>query len=90
MRRYDSEKTLFYVDPPYSARGRGAQAGYRHEMSDEDHQALLGMLVGLKGLWLSGYESQFYDGLADWERYERQARVNGAGSAGEVLWVKGA
>ena len=60
-------------------------------MSDADHKALLGLLRGLKGVVvLSGYESQLYnDALADWERYERQARVDGAGSAGEVLWVKG-
>lgn len=93
LRRYDSEKALFYVDPPYP-RGVRVRRGmsYRHEMSDADHEALLGLLRELKGIVvLSGYASELYDeALADWERYERQARVDGAGSAGEVLWVKGA
>ena len=91
IRRYDSEKTLFYVDPPYPRGVRGRRGeGYRHEMAMTDHEALLGLLRGLKGIVvLSGYASELYDeNLADWERYERKARVDGSGSAVEVLWVK--
>ncbi len=90
IRKYDSANTLFYIDPPYvqSTRGRGAQAGYRHEMSDEEHLGLLEMLVGLEGqVVVSGYASELYDGmLSSWKRHVRKARINGAGSAVEVLW----
>lgn len=40
--RLDSENTLFYVDPPYVriTRGSHAKDGYRHEMTDNDHEQL--------------------------------------------------
>ena len=90
LKRYDGEKTLFYVDPPYprGLRERTA-AGYRHEMDDEEHEALLILLRSLKGqVVVSGYASALYDeALSGWVRMERRARVDGSGSAVEVLWL---
>ena len=91
MRRYDLERTLFYVDPPYYSETRvfGARSAYSHEMEHGDHVELLGVLKGLKGMVaLSGYRCELYDDeLGEWTRYDRSFRVNGSGSRMESLWL---
>jgi len=70
--RYDTPKTLFYCDPPYIPETRKA-GGYTHEMTAEDHQELVTLLLSLKGkVVLSGYNHPNYDPLeqAGWERYD--------------------
>lgn len=96
MRQHDSAQTLHFVDPPYlhETRVRGAQYGryYRHEMSDEDHQALLTVLLDLDGfVVLSGYPSDLYDqALAGWEQHSTGSRIS-AGRGGavrmECVWL---
>lgn len=89
--RYDSPETLFYLDPPYpaSTRGRWAKHAYRFEITDRQHLVLAEMVHSLQGMViLSGYQCELYDqAYSDWERIDRKARVNGAGSAVESLWV---
>ena len=90
--KYDSEEALFYVDPPYvaSTRGRWAQNGYRHEMSEADHVELLTGLVDWCSaqVILSGYRNEIYDDiLSGWTRKDRRTRVNGPGSAVESIWM---
>jgi DNA adenine methylase len=94
--RYDGRDTLFYCDPPYVpatrsslAGGRGATHGYRHELSDADHLALLRRLRQLDGLVaLSAYPSPIYDAeLAGWSRRQCAARADGGVSRTEVLWL---
>jgi len=46
--RYDTEETLFYVDPPYPLSTRGCSQ-YTHEMSDSDHSDLIKILLSIKG-----------------------------------------
>lgn len=91
MVRYDGDRALFYVDPPYVAetRGRWARHAYSHELSDGDHVRLAEVLHGLEGMVvISGYRCGLYDGLfGDWERFDRVSRVNGPGSAVESLWL---
>lgn len=91
IRRYDLERTLFYVDPPYypDTRRREARTAYSHEMSHDDHAALLRVLKGLRGMVaLSGYRCELYDDeLAGWTRHDRSFRVNGDGSRIESLWL---
>lgn len=67
--RYDAKNVLFYVDPPYLPETRKAH-GYRHEMTPDDHAALLQLLRGVSGMViLSGYRSPLYDEmLTDWAR----------------------
>lgn len=38
IRRYDSEQTLFYCDPPYPHDSRGDNQAYAYEMTDEEHR----------------------------------------------------
>lgn len=91
--RYDSPRTLFYVDPPYvqSTRGdRWSLTGYVFEMSDADHGALAKLLHGVAGqVILSGYPSDLYASLyGDWRRFDRTvSKDNGAGAATECLWI---
>ena len=65
IRKYDHERALFYLDPPYLHETRSTGGGdYEYEMSVEDHADLLDILRSIKGKFmLSGYRSEFYD---DW------------------------
>ena len=71
--RYDAPNVLFYVDPPYVAETRKS-GGYRHEMTTDDHAALLELLCGVQGMvMLSGYRSALYDELlTDWTRTDSE------------------
>lgn len=95
MQNYDTLDTLHFVDPPYvhvtRSRHRGKNStthGYKHEMSDEDHRSLAGVLHGLTGLvLLSGYASSLYDELyPDWQRLELKTMADGAKKRTECLW----
>lgn len=92
----DQPTTLFYVDPPYlfgtrspKRKGGDLYHGYRHELNDADHSALLALLVGLKGMVvLSGYPAPLYDdALAGWTRVEAKAFADRGESRTEVLWI---
>jgi DNA adenine methylase len=97
MKREDGPETLFYVDPPYlpetrSQGNRRKGAGYHvynHEMSLEDHVALLAELKQLRGMVvLSGYPSELYESaLADWHRVEIKAFADGGRPRLEILWL---
>lgn len=91
MKRYDSPRTLFYVDPPYypSTRVFGARNAYEHEMDEAAHETLLTTLNRLKAMVaLSGYRCELYDDmLTEWTRTDWTVRVNGDGSAVESLWL---
>ncbi|MCL1960582.1 MAG: DNA adenine methylase, partial [Desulfovibrionaceae bacterium] len=91
IRVQDSPDTLFFVDPPYVASTRDKNAKYRHEMSDEQHAALLTQLRGIKGrAIITGYASGLYDGLLHgWQRFERPHYAGGSGPQArtEVMWI---
>lgn len=93
---HDGPESLFYVDPPYlpETRSRGnphdlKYRSYRHELSQQDHERLLTMLCGLKGMVaLSGYPAPLYDKiLAGWQRIEVAAYADGARARVEALWL---
>lgn len=89
MATHDGPETLHYVDPPYVFDTRAdLSKDYAHELTDDDHRALLVFLKTLKGkVVLSGYPSAIYDdALADWRRIERPALADGARERIEVLW----
>ena len=89
MATHDGDETLYYVDPPYVPETRDKGRDYNHELSVDDHHALLTALRGLKGMVvLSGYPCPIYDeALADWRRVERKALADGARERTEVLWI---
>ncbi|MDR3488760.1 MAG: DNA adenine methylase [Bradyrhizobium sp.] len=94
--REDRPDTLFYVDPPYMFETRSKKRigndlyhGYRHELDDEAHRALLDQLVGLSSMVvLSGYPTALYDiALPGWMRIEKDARADRGEARTEVLWI---
>jgi DNA adenine methylase len=93
---WDSITTCYYVDPPYMASLRRTKSLYAHELTEEQHVALLQLLRQVQGsVLLSGYDSALYnDMLSDWERFERDAIAQGGVASGadirrtDVLWVK--
>jgi DNA adenine methylase len=91
--KFDDERTLFYVDPPYPMSTRnGGGKGYVHEMCDQNHRQLAWLLKSTRArVVISGYACRLYDELyADWRRDEKQTSANGqagAVSRTEVLWM---
>ena len=89
--RYDSARTLFYLNPPYVHRSRGDAAAYGHEMTDQDHCELAALLHDLKGrAVLSGYRSPLYDDLfSTWHRVDADAKLcnSSKGKRTESLWM---
>lgn len=77
--KYDSERALFYCDPPYEWGSRVRTGNYKCEMTDAEHDELLNLLKNVKGrVILSGYHSPRYDtALKDWtcREYERSCRA---------------
>jgi len=89
IRVQDAPDTLFFVDPPYMPSTR-TKSGYRHEMTEADHAALLEQLRQVQGMVvLAGYPSKLYDTLLhDWQRIERPHRAQGSSRVRtEVLWL---
>lgn len=76
IKRYDSEETLFYCDPPYVHESRSDTNAYAYEMSNDEHRELAVVLHGVKGkVAVSGYRCSLMDELyGDWNRVEAPAR----------------
>jgi len=89
MRRYDEPFTLHYVDPPYVAETRDAGKDYAHEMSADDHAAMLDCLNELSGyVILSGYENALYgEALSGWSVKKKKHMADGARERTEVIWI---
>jgi DNA adenine methylase len=91
LKQFDDEQTLHYVDPPYplSTRGKQSSAGYRHEMTDDQHAELAGVVRDLAGfVVVSGYQCPLYDRLyGDWERVDKDTHADGALDRVESLWL---
>ncbi|MFA5689599.1 MAG: DNA adenine methylase [Kiritimatiellales bacterium] len=88
IRKFDSEDTLIYCDPPYpfSTRSQKGLQQYSHEMSDEEHAVLMECLERSGSMVvLSGYADCIYDGLG-WESVDRLAWTVG-GERTERLWI---
>jgi DNA adenine methylase len=94
IQREDTERTLFYADPPYFPSARAAPNVYRHEMTRTDHERLLHTLLRCKGkVMLSGYHNELYDHLlSSWRHVTFDLPNNAAGGTAkdretEVLWM---
>jgi DNA adenine methylase len=96
MAQHDSDRTLMYVDPPYLPETRSPankydlkHRAYRHELTADDHKALLDFLCGVGGMVvLSGYPAPLYDErLPGWRRIETSAHADGARPRTEVVWL---
>ena len=90
--REDTPDTLFYLDPPYLHETRTGSDEYLHEMTREQHVALLNILQGLRGKFLlSGYHSELYDQAAilhRWTCHEFTLPNNAAGGEAKRRMVE--
>lgn len=86
--QYNHEKVLQYWDPPYMLCTRHGKQ-YRYEMSDREHEILLGKAIKSQAkIIISGYDSDLYnDVLKDWYRCETVAYSQVASKKREVLWM---
>lgn len=72
IKKYDSDTTFFYVDPPYILSTRNVKNMYKFEMTDEKHIELSSILQNIKGqAIISGYNCDLYTELYDnWDRFD--------------------
>lgn len=64
LKKHDSEKALFYLDPPYPKETRVFKTGYLLEMNKKDHVDLATAANQIKGQFIiSSYPSDLYDQL---------------------------
>ena len=92
---YDHPEAVFYVDPPYvlSSRANSSPTKYSNEYEDWQHEELLCKLNHVESMViLSGYYSEIYSQHLSngWHCIEFAARMDGGGSAVEVLWLNDA
>jgi DNA adenine methylase len=85
---YNDPETLIYADPPYLLSTRSRKY-YKHEMSDDEHIALLRALDVHRGpVVLSGYAHPIYDQhLSHWHRMSTPAVTEHGNTRMEVLWL---
>ena len=96
VEKHDGENVLMYLDPPYIGEERTTEDVYSYEMSEEDHEELVDVLLKLKAkVILSGYKNKIYERLEKngWLRLDRKVRLRcSAGQSGETertesLWL---
>lgn len=91
IERYDTPKTLFYLDPPYVHDSRGDSTAYGAEMTDADHMELAETLFEIDGrAAISGYRSDLYDELyRGWRRIDADPKLchSVRSERQECLWV---
>jgi DNA adenine methylase len=89
MLAHDFVDTLHYVDPPYIAAKRDRGLDYRYELSDEQHEELIKLLLSLNGMvLLSGYDSELYnDMLTGWQKVTADFVAQSGEFRTEVLWI---
>lgn len=89
IKRFNYKNVLIYADPPYVLSTRTGK-NYNHEMTDEDHIALLETLINHKGpVILSGYKNPIYDEyLKDWEQFSIDTTAEKGLKRVETIWKK--
>lgn len=88
---YDSEDTLFYVDPPYvSETWHNSDVNcYAGKMNDTEHDKLIDVLQSVKGMViLSGYDSDMYnEKLQGWIKQEKKTLNQLNQYRRECIWI---
>jgi len=95
IRQHDAVDSLHFIDPPYVMDTRVIRGGngyYRHELTNDQHIALLTSLKHLTGMVVvSGYDCDIYrDMLYDWTVVSKTSRASayrGTKLATEMLWL---
>jgi DNA adenine methylase len=88
IQRFNSPKVLIYCDPPYMLESRHGKQ-YRCEMTDEEHEELLDILLNHKGkILISGYDTKLYQRkLTGWYQERTTAYSQVSSKKEEILWM---
>lgn len=86
--RFNFENVLIYCDPPYMLKTRHGKQ-YKCEMSDEEHEELLDILLKHKGYAvISGYDTGLYNSmLSQWNRFEKESYTQIMSKKKEIIWM---
>ncbi len=86
--RYNDEKTLIYIDPPYLQCLRKKNM-YACEMSDIEHKKLLEVILNSKSkIILSGYDNDLYNStLVDWNTDKKETTAQMGLHRTEKIWM---
>lgn len=91
IKRYDSEETLFYCDPPYPHESRGDSNAYANEMTDDQHRELAEVLHSVRGkVALSSYRCPLMEQLySDWQCVEAEEKIihSVKSARREIIWA---
>ena len=93
IKLYDSDKTLFYCDPPYLHETRRDDKAYGYEMSEDEHRNLAAVLNQCRAkVALSGYDCDVMDTLypsGKWFKIVGSERTihSTKGKRQEILWT---
>lgn len=98
IKKYDGKDTLFYLDPPYIHKTRQMTYQYTYEMTDQQHEEMINILLHIKGkAILSGYDNEIYNKLLDngWRKmflgeYDKRSEkaINESRNKGkEFIWI---
>ncbi len=96
IQAYDSEFTVFYLDPPYPLNVRNSNS-VRYEKEFFEHDQLINLLSKIKGKFaLSSYNNSIYENLLNIpnvHKYVRETSLNASttkikNKSQEVLYVK--
>lgn len=88
IKRYDTADVFMYLDPPY-LHGTRKNYLYRYEMTDAEHEVLLGILIEHPGkVLLSGYDNELYnERLSGWRKVQKNTIAEGGRKRTETLWM---
>ncbi len=89
IQKYDDSDVFFYLDLPYVQSTRRSNQKYMIEMSDEDHERMINLILKSKAkIMLSGYDNEIYNKLVEneWNRLELES-PNSCSDATEFVWI---
>lgn len=88
IRKFDHPGVFMYIDPPYLLNTRKGKQ-YKHEMTDQDHEELLGTIMQSQArIMISGYESELYDRyLSGWKKEYFSSCAESGRPRQEVVWM---
>ena len=80
---------MIYADPPYLTSTRKRNI-YKYEMTDQEHEELLKVLLAHKGsVIISGYDNEMYNEyLKSWNKYQINNLAEHGIKRVETLWIK--
>ncbi|WP_157498539.1 DNA adenine methylase [Flavobacterium sp. F52] len=93
IKKLDSPKTFFYLDPPYLLETRGSKDDYMFEFSEEDYRKMAFILYKIKGYaMISGYDHPLMYELFEskgWIKIEFPTKKNNIRSkqVQECIWI---